>query len=119
MANRDMLQATINDMVQKGKGILAADESLPTIAKRFKPIGVESDEENRRSYRALLFTTPDLEKYISGVIEFEETLLQKSDEDVVLPKENLHATQQALLKRVRLNGAAQLGQYNASMENSD
>jgi len=82
----DMLQATITDMVQKGKGILAADESMPTIAKRFKPVGAESSEENRRSYRALLFTAPGIEKYISGVIEFEETLLQKSDESIVLPE---------------------------------
>ena len=86
MNPNDMLQATITDMVQKGKGILAADESMPTIAKRFKPIGAESSEENRRSYRALLFTAPGIEKYISGVIEFEETLLQKSDEAVVLPE---------------------------------
>jgi len=86
MNPNDMLQATITDMVQKGKGILAADESMPTITKRFKPIGAESSEESRRSYRALLFTAPGIEKYISGVIEFEETLLQKSDETVVLPE---------------------------------
>ncbi len=54
----DELQTTISKMVQSGKGILAADESLPTIAKRFKAINVESTEENRRAYRSLLFTTP-------------------------------------------------------------
>lgn len=86
MNANDTLQATITDMVQKGKGILAADESMPTIAKRFKPIGVECSEENRRSYRALLFTAAGIEKYISGIIEFEETLLQKSDDDIVLPE---------------------------------
>lgn len=86
MKPNDMLQATITDMVQEGKGILAADESMPTIAKRFKPIGAETNEENRRSYRALLFAAPGIEKYISGVIEFEETLLQKSDKGVVLPE---------------------------------
>jgi len=84
MNTKDTLHATITDMVQKGKGILAADESLPTIAKRFKPIGADSNEENRRRYRALLFAAPGIEKYISGVIEFEETLLQQSDEGVVL-----------------------------------
>jgi len=85
MTITDELQATIEQMVQAGKGILAADESHPTIAKRFAPIGVESTEENRRAYRALLFTAPGIEKYISGVIEFEETLGQTSD-DVLLPE---------------------------------
>lgn len=70
------LQATIEQMLQSGKGILAADESLPTIAKRFAAIHVDSTQENRRAYRKLLFTTPELETYISGVITFEETIAQ-------------------------------------------
>jgi len=74
------LEATINDMVQKGRGILAADESAPTIAKRFDAINVESTEENRRLWRSTLLTTAGLGEYISGTILFEETLLQKSDE---------------------------------------
>lgn len=82
----DELQATIEQMVQPGKGILAADESQPTIAKRFAPIDVESTEENRRAYRALLFTSPGIEEYISGVIEFEETLAQSSDDGTPLPE---------------------------------
>ena len=61
-----------------GKGILAADESTGTIQKRFEGIKVENTEENRRAYRDLLFTTPELENYISGVILFDETLYQKS-----------------------------------------
>lgn len=80
----DELQATIADMVQPGKGILAADESLPTIAKRFKPVGAESTEESRRAYRSLLFTTPGLGKFISGVILFEETLGQRADDGTPL-----------------------------------
>jgi fructose-bisphosphate aldolase class I len=72
----DALQHTIEDMVQKGKGILAADESMPTMVKRFAPIGVESTEENRRHYRSLLFSTPQLSEFVSGVILFEETLAQ-------------------------------------------
>lgn len=80
------LQATIAGMVQEGKGILAADESQPTIAKRFKPIGVESTEETRRAYRSLLFTTPGLGEYISGVILFEETLGQASVDGTPLPE---------------------------------
>ncbi len=58
MSIEDELQATIVEMVQPGKGILAADESLPTITKRFKLIGAESPEETRRAYRSLLFSTP-------------------------------------------------------------
>ncbi len=81
------LRATIEQMVQPGKGILAADESLPTIAKRFAPIGVESTEESRRAYRALLFAAPGIEDYISGVIEFEETLTQTTDDGTPLPEE--------------------------------
>jgi len=80
------LQTTIEDMVQKGKGILAVDESHPTITKRFKPINVESTEENRRIWRSLLLTTPNLGDYISGVILFEETLTQKTDDGTPLPQ---------------------------------
>ena len=86
MSTFEELQATIAGMVQKGKGILAADESLPTMAKRFKPIDVESTEENRRAYRSLLFTTPGLSEFISGVILFEETLGQLSDDGTPLPE---------------------------------
>lgn len=86
MSTFEELQTTIAGMVQKGKGILAADESLPTMAKRFKPIDVESTEENRRAYRSLLFTTPGLSEFISGVILFEETLGQLSDDGTPLPE---------------------------------
>lgn len=81
----DELEATIGQMVQHGKGILAADESLPTIAKRFKSINVEPTEENCRAYRALLFSAPRIEHYISGVIEFEDTLAQVDGEGTPLP----------------------------------
>jgi fructose-bisphosphate aldolase, class I len=64
-------------MVAKGKGILAADESTGTIEKRFKGISLENVEDNRRAYRDMLFTTPKLGNYISGVILFDETLRQK------------------------------------------
>ena len=65
-------------MVAPGKGILAADESTGTIEKRFKSIGVENVEENRRAYRDMLFTTRSLGEHISGVILYDETLRQKS-----------------------------------------
>ena len=71
------LDSIAKAMVAPGKGILAADESFPTIAKRFASIGVESSETLRRDYREMLFTTPGAEAYISGVILFDETLFQK------------------------------------------
>ena len=80
------LQATIESMVQPGKGILAADESLPTIGKRFQSVGVASTAENRRAYRSLLFTTPGIGEFISGVILFDETLVQKDSDGVLLPE---------------------------------
>jgi len=80
------LEQTINDMVQKGRGILAADESAPTIAKRLKAINVESTEENRRALRSLLVTTEGLGDYISGIILFEETLDQKTGEGMSIPE---------------------------------
>ena len=86
MTIADELQATIEQMVQHGKGILAADESQPTIAKRFAAIGVEPTADNCRAYRTLLFTAPGIEDYISGIIEFEDTLAQSTDDGTPLPK---------------------------------
>lgn len=65
-----------------GKGILAADESTGTIGTRFDSIQVENTEESRRAYRQLLFKTDGLEQYISGVIMFDETFYQKTDEGI-------------------------------------
>lgn len=78
MNTSQRLQQTINDMVDDRRGILAADESEPTIKKRFATINLESTEENRRAYRSLLLETPGLGDFISGVILFEETLGQKN-----------------------------------------
>ena len=84
--NEDKLNNTISDLVQKGQGILAADESVPTITKRLNAVGVQSTEENRRAYRSLLLTAPDIGKYLSGVILFEETLTQKTGDGMALPE---------------------------------
>ena len=73
------LDETIMKICQPGRGILAADESTGTIKKRFDSIHLESTEQNRRSYRNMLFTTKGLEESISGVILFEETIDQKDD----------------------------------------
>ena len=72
------LESIAQQMVAKGKGILAADESSPTIEKRFKQIDVESTEENRRSYRVMLFTTEGLGESVSGAILFDETIRQSA-----------------------------------------
>src|SRR5512133_3419944 len=71
------LHETATALVAEGKGILAADESDGTIKKRFDSIGIESTEDNRRAYRDMLFTTPGVEEYISGVILFDETIRQQ------------------------------------------
>ncbi|MBA2650709.1 MAG: fructose-bisphosphate aldolase class I [Tatlockia sp.] len=76
----DELSATMEILLQEGKGILAADESSGTIGKRFASINVDNSEINRRDYRVLLATTPDLENYINGVILFEETFEQKDEQ---------------------------------------
>ena len=76
--NLNSLSEIANAMVEKGRGILAADESTPTCKKRFDSINVESSEENRNAYRDMLFTTPGMEKFISGVILFDETLRQST-----------------------------------------
>ncbi len=78
------LSDTANALVVDGKGILAADESSPTIKKRFDSIGVESNEDNRRDYRSMLFTSPDAGRYISGVILFDETLRQSASDGTPL-----------------------------------
>ena len=71
---------TIEALMAPGKGLLAADESLSSIAKRFQPFGIESTEETRRQYRQMLFTAPGMGQYISGVILFDETLRQRADD---------------------------------------
>ncbi len=80
------LSATMEHMLQVGKGILAADESTSTIGKRFASINIENNEENRRDYRLLLATTPDLEQYINGVILFEETFEQADEHGTPIAK---------------------------------
>jgi fructose-bisphosphate aldolase class I len=77
-----LMTETARAMVAAGKGLLAADESAGTCKKRFDSVNVESTEENRRAYRELLFTTPGLSEYVSGVILFDETIRQKTKDGV-------------------------------------
>jgi fructose-bisphosphate aldolase class I len=72
------LEETARALVMDGKGILAADESIPTITKRFTAQGVPSTEENRRAYREMLFSTPRIAAFIGGVITHDETIRQHS-----------------------------------------
>lgn len=103
MSIKTELQSTIADLVAKGKGILAADESHPTMAKRFKAVNVESTEESRRAYRSLLLTTPGLGEFISGVILFEETLEQKTDDGKLLPQV---AAEQGIVPGIKVDKGA-------------
>ena len=82
--NVDDLNKIALEIVSTGKGILAADESTPTIKKRFDTIGVESTETNRKNYRNMLFTTDGVSKYISGVILFDETIRQQSPDGTAM-----------------------------------
>ncbi len=82
----DTMHATAQALVAPGKGILAADESTGTIKKRFDSIGVDSTEDTRRAYRQMLFTTPDLGEHISGVILFDETIRQSTEDGVPFVK---------------------------------
>ncbi|MGH3004622.1 MAG: class I fructose-bisphosphate aldolase [Gaiellaceae bacterium] len=76
MTRENELESVARAIVAPGKGILAADESHPTIEKRFKSIDVSSTEDNRRSYREMLFTTPGIGDHVSGVILYDETIRQ-------------------------------------------
>ena len=86
--NKEILNDIAVKMVASGKGILAADESTPTCTKRFNSIGVDSTDKSRNVYRDMLFTTPNLSDYISGVILFDETFNQSTvlDSSISIPR---------------------------------
>ena len=79
-SNIDTLRMMAKTLVAPGKGILAADESGGSIHKKFEQARIPDDEQHRRDYRNIFFTTPDLEKYVNGVILFDETARQESDD---------------------------------------
>ncbi|MHB0937457.1 MAG: class I fructose-bisphosphate aldolase, partial [Armatimonadota bacterium] len=85
MQSREM-EATVRALIALGKGVLAADESFPTIEKRFKSIDLPSTEENRRAYRELLLSAPGIGAYISGVILFDETIRQQDASGTSFPE---------------------------------
>ena len=84
--SKQELEKVARAMVAKGKGILAADESMGTIKRRFDSINVESNDVNRRAYREMLFTTPGIDEAISGVILFDETLRTKASDGTPFPQ---------------------------------
>lgn len=82
----DAMRVTAHALVTRGKGVLAADESTPTMAKRLAAVGLESTEPRRRTYRELLFTTDGLSEHIGGVILFDETARQRDREGTPFPE---------------------------------
>ena len=94
------LKETAKKLAQRGKGILAVDESTPTCGKRLAGIGVENTEENRQAYRGMLFTTPGIGEFISGAILFEETLFQNhADGETMVEKLN----QQGIIPGIKVD----------------
>ena len=79
--NADVLRKTAKQMVAPGKGIIAADESAGTCQKRFDAVGVPCTESNRRAYRQTIFTAPGLSEFVSGIILYDETLRQETDDE--------------------------------------
>jgi Fructose-bisphosphate aldolase class-I len=72
------LESVAQTLVAEGKGILAADETVPTLTRRFDTLGIQSTEQSRRAYREMLFTSPGAAEFFSGVIMYDETIRQKS-----------------------------------------
>ncbi|MGO8840639.1 MAG: class I fructose-bisphosphate aldolase [Methyloceanibacter sp.] len=80
------LESVAASLVADGKGILAADESVPTLTKRFDILGITSTEQSRRTYREMLFTSPGAAKFISGAIMYDETIRQKNSGGIPFAK---------------------------------
>jgi fructose-bisphosphate aldolase, class I len=107
--NQGELARIAKAMVAKNKGILAADESSGTITKRFTSIKIESTEENRRTYRELLFTAPGAADYISGVILYDETIRQKTKDGTPFPE---YLAKKGMLPGIKVDtGAKPLAQF--------
>ena len=100
MTTLPALASTIQKLAVRGKGILAADESTPTITKRFQALGIESTEDSRRAYREMLMTTPGCKEFIAGVILFDETLDQMTSKGISFPQALL---QQDILPGIKVD----------------
>lgn len=92
-------------MVAEGKGVLAADESKPTMSKRLEQVGVEPSEESRRRWRELLFTTEGIEDQISGVILFDETMRQATSDGTPFPE---YLTRRGIIPGIKVDTGAKI-----------
>src|SRR3981081_3170878 len=101
--NQGELERIAKAMVAKNKGILAADESSGTITKRFNSVKIESTEENRRTYREMLFTAPGAADYISGVILYDETIRQKTKDGIPFPE---YLTKKGIIPGIKVDTGA-------------
>jgi fructose-bisphosphate aldolase class I len=99
-----LMTETARAMVAPGKGLLAADESAGTCKKRFDSVNVECNEENRRVYREMLFTTPHIAEYVSGVILFDETLRQKTKDGTPMAE---YLKKNGILPGIKVDAGAQ------------
>ena len=97
------LEKTAQALVAGGKGILAADESVPTVTKRLNALHIESTADSRRTYREMFFTTPGAAEFISGVILYDETLRQKSSSGVPLAEV---LTKQGIIPGIKVDTGA-------------
>lgn len=100
---RHDLESVALTLVSEGKGILAADETIPTLTKRFDTLGIQSTEQSRRSYREMLFTSPGVAEFISGVIMYDETIRQKSSSGTPLAEV---LTGQSILPGIKVDTGA-------------
>jgi len=80
------IENIVKQMVAKGKGILAADESTGTMTKRLSSVNVESTSENRLKFRETLFSAEGMKNYIGGVILYDETIKQKTSSGKTIPE---------------------------------
>ena len=99
-------------LVAKNKGILAADESLGTIKKRFESIDLVSTPELNRKYRQMLFSTPKIEESISGIILFDETVRQKNDDGIAFPE---YLSQRGIIPGIKVDEGKELYRNDKEM----
>ncbi|UBF30386.1 fructose-bisphosphate aldolase class I (plasmid) [Kovacikia minuta CCNUW1] len=98
------LAATAKAMVAPSKGLLAADESYSTANKRFEKLGIPTTAEMRQAYRELLFTTPGIGDFLSGVILFDETIRQSTQDGTPFTKVLLDA---GIIPGIKLDAGAE------------
>lgn len=101
--NQHTLISTAQALVAPGKGLLAADESLNTIGKRFAALDIESTPESRRDYREMLFNTPGASNSLSGVILFDETMHARDSKGTSFPQ---MLADKGIIPGVKVDGGA-------------